>query len=56
MQKKTLISLAKASGRFCRMRLMLRRATHWTSGAEDTSVTMYREGGGGAGGKCVRGD
>lgn len=43
LQKKTRISFERASGRFCRIRLILRRATHWTSGAEETSVTVVVE-------------
>lgn len=39
LMKKTRISLRKMSGRFSRMRLMLRRATHWISGGDETNVT-----------------
>jgi len=39
LQKKTRISFDNVSGRFCKSKLMLRRATHWTSGAEEMRVT-----------------
>jgi hypothetical protein len=43
LQKNTLISLAKVSGRFCRRRLMFRKATHWISGAEEIRVTAISQ-------------
>ena len=42
LQKNTLISLARMSGRFWRSKLIFRSATHWTSGADDINVTMVR--------------
>ena len=39
LQKNTRISFDKVSGRFCRSKLMFRRATHWTSGADEIRVT-----------------
>lgn len=39
LQKKTRISFDRMSDRFCRRRLIFLRATHWTSGGEDKSVT-----------------
>ena len=39
LQKNTRISFWRISCRFCSNRLMLRSATHCTSGSEDTSVT-----------------
>ena len=39
LQKKTRISFDSTSGRCCRIRLILRSATHCTSGADETSVT-----------------
>ena len=45
LQKNTRNSLARMSGRFCKSRLMFRRATHWISGAEETRVTARRQSG-----------
>ena len=39
LQKNTRISLDNVSGRFCSRRLIFRSATHWTSGADEMSVT-----------------
>src|SRR5271155_1063784 len=41
---KTLHSLERMSGCFCRIREMLRRATYCTSGAEEIIVTIISEG------------